>query len=103
MKKLPILGKQSRTKEIKPFKIERDKEEVSFYKTYKWTKTSKNYRKRNPLCVECLEKGRTRKADVVDHIVPIKHGGELLNEENFQSLCHSHHNMKTAKDKKKYL
>lgn len=100
MKKLPTLNSLHR-KSNKRQQAKRTKEEVSFYKTYKWKKTSENYRKRNPLCVKCLDKGRVKKANVVDHIKPIKEGGAGYDEENFQSLCHAHHNKKTKEDLKK--
>ena len=79
----------------------RNPEDVAFYKSYKWTKTSLKFRKLNPLCILCDKEGKTKKADVVDHITPIKEGGEEYNFENLQSLCHKHHNRKTADDLKR--
>ena len=53
----------------------------------------------NPLCVECLNMGRTEPATVVDHIVP--HRGDLAlfwdRRGNWQALCVDHHNRKTGK------
>ena len=95
-----MLGKKIKVKVKKIHEYKRNKEEVSFYKTYKWTQTSKSYRKEHPLCVECAKKGRTKKADVVDHIIPIKEGGLQYDHSNLQSLCHAHHNKKTAQDER---
>jgi len=58
------------------------------------------YLRRNPLCVKCLKEGKTTPVTVVDHIEP--HRGDydkFWNEDNFQSLCESCHNRKTAKGK----
>ena len=66
----------------------------------KWQKTSKRFLKKNPLCSECLKIGRTEPAVVVDHIEP--HRGDMKkfwNKENWQGLCISHHNQKSAKEK----
>jgi 5-methylcytosine-specific restriction protein A len=41
-------------------------------------------------------------ADLVDHIVPISAGGEVLDERNLQSLCNACHAVKTQEDIKKY-
>jgi 5-methylcytosine-specific restriction protein A len=52
----------------------------------------------NPLCVSCLEKGRTTTAQEVDHIIALMKGG--TNEpENLQGLCFSCHDAKTKQDK----
>lgn len=53
------------------------------------------------LCDMCRENGIIAKADVVDHIIEIKDGGEPFDLRNTQSLCHYHHNKKTAKERKK--
>jgi 5-methylcytosine-specific restriction endonuclease McrA len=36
---------------------------------------------------------------VVDHIIPLKDGGEPFSFSNLQSLCHMHHGQKTEQDK----
>lgn len=76
-----------------------------FYHSTRWTRLSRSYRSRNPLCVECLKHGRYVKAQVVDHIEPIrteKGWQERWNESNFQSLCIACHNRKTREDEKKF-
>ena len=57
-----------------------------------WKPFSANYRQRNPFCAACFQKGRLRFCDVVDHKLPIAHGGALLDPDNVWSLCHYHHN-----------
>jgi 5-methylcytosine-specific restriction protein A len=49
-----------------------------------------------PLCVLCLGRERYVQATVVDHVLPIKDGGERFESCNLQSLCVSCHNRKTA-------
>ena len=51
-----------------------------------------------PLCAHCLAEGRTVAATELDHVVPLAHGGELMDESNIQPLCDSHHEAKTARD-----
>lgn len=67
-----------------------------FYKTTAWKKLRLWHLLRNPVCIECREMGQAAPARIVDHIVPIKQGGEALAQDNLQSLCQAHHNRKTA-------
>jgi len=84
-------------KERKPF--ERENSNSSFYNSRKWRKARKAYLDANPLCVNCQAIDVVCVANVVDHIVPINKGGEKFDESNFQSLCSSCHNRKSATDK----
>ncbi len=54
----------------------------------------------NPLCVTCLALGKTTAAWVVDHIIPHKGDTALFwdSDNNWQSLCETHHNQKTARE-----
>jgi len=53
----------------------------------------------HPLCEECKRNGRLTPAVVVDHIIPHKGNRELFwNEKNWQALCKSCHDRKTAKE-----
>lgn len=47
------------------------------------------------LCEDCQADGRTRLADVVDHIVPLAKGGPDT-DDNTRNLCHDHHRARTA-------
>ena len=49
----------------------------------------------HPLCVHCESQGLVTVAVVPDHIVPLWAGG-ADDENNLQSLCREHHNIKTA-------
>lgn len=66
----------------------------------RWSKYSKQFRINNPLCVMCLEKGKLTPAQCVDHIVPVTDKDDPLFWEpsNHQSLCHTDHSLKTAKE-----
>lgn len=55
--------------------------------------------RRNPLCVECEKQGRLVPATVVDHVIPHKGDYEKFwNESNWQALCKSCHDRKTARE-----
>lgn len=55
------------------------------------------YLSKKPLCAHCLEKGIYTPAVVVDHIIPIDGGNDVLfwPEWNHQPLCQACHNQKT--------
>lgn len=75
--------------------------EHDFYQTTEWRKLRAAYRRAHPLCEECLRKGRTEPANVVDHIKEITDGGDPLDWNNLQSLCRACHNRKTAKERQR--
>lgn len=60
-----------------------------------WVKLRKIKLHQDPLCAECLRRGKTASANEVDHIVPLRSGGERLDMANLQSLCKSCHSRKT--------
>lgn len=49
-----------------------------------------------PLCVYCLERGKTAAADVIDHITAMARGGAALDAENRQPLCRMCNAVKAA-------
>jgi 5-methylcytosine-specific restriction enzyme A len=51
------------------------------------------------MCCECRKAGKMITADVVDHVVPLFMGGADA-PSNLQSLCHEHHDAKTAAEAK---
>ncbi len=63
----------------------------------------------NPLCVECLKEGFPAPGNTVDHIKQVNQKdpfdtqngkyGEPLDPDNLQTLCNSHHNKKSAKER----
>lgn len=72
-----------------------------FKKMYnsRWRRRRKQFLQEHPLCEKCKEHGVIKAAVVVDHIVPHK-GDERLfwDESNWQALCKSCHDRKTAKE-----
>lgn len=66
---------------------------------YKWQKASKVFLSHNPLCRHCEKEDKIVLATVVDHVIPHKGDMKLFWDiENWQSLCSSCHNRKTAKE-----
>ena len=63
-----------------------------------WEKYRAQYLKRYPLCVECQKLGLYVPAKIVDHIIPINGGDDVLfwPEWNHQPLCQAHHSQKTT-------
>ncbi len=76
-----------------------------FYDSKQWKDLRQYFITRHPLCKWCDEEGVITKGDVVDHIKEITDGGDSLDINNLQTLCHKHHNQKTnwerAKRRKK--
>lgn len=72
--------------------------EVDFYRSGHWRSVRWAYLCEHPLCAICLGHERYVPATVVDHIVPIKDGGDRFDTANLQSLCVSCHNRKTARE-----
>jgi 5-methylcytosine-specific restriction enzyme A len=68
----------------------------------KWSKVSKEYRTRHPLCADpyALHKGRLVPGDLTDHIIPHRGDPALMWDEanNFQTLCRGCHGVKTARE-----
>lgn len=51
-----------------------------------------------PFCRECAKQGRERKADIVDHIIPLAWGGAEARS-NRQPLCHDCHEVKSQAER----
>lgn len=85
-------------------KHRRDQKAKRFYNSVEWLLVRKQTLIRDHgICQDCLDNKQVTPADVVDHIKPIEHFWELrLTLSNLRSLCHMHHNRKTAEDKRKY-
>ncbi len=67
--------------------------------TATWHKARKRYLAANPICVECEKENIITPANTVDHIIPHRGDKELFwDEDNWQSLCATHHSIKTAKE-----
>ena len=58
------------------------------YNTKRWQSLRIRVLRESPLCVYCNEIGVIQKAEVVDHIVPVREKRDLAFERsNLQSLC----------------
>jgi 5-methylcytosine-specific restriction protein A len=77
----------------------------AFYQSARWHKLSRQFRKANPLCKRCLDKGITEVGEVVDHTIPlevwIQQGGDPYDYTNLQTLSKSCHSIKTKEDRKR--
>ena len=76
----------------------RDDFTKNFYKTPEWRYARKKQLEAHPFCEECLKEGKRTKATMVDHIVPIKQGGDKFAPSNLQSLCWSCHSRKSVEE-----
>ncbi|SEM35130.1 5-methylcytosine-specific restriction enzyme A [Mesobacillus persicus] len=81
----------------------RNQKHVKFYQSKEWKTVRVQALVRDHyLCVKCRGAGIYTKADVVDHIVELQDDFSLRSTlTNLMSLCHKHHNLKTAQEKKK--
>lgn len=57
------------------------------YHSWRWTKLSRAFRERHPLCAECEKQGRITPSQVVDHIIPAEVCDDFWDETNWQALC----------------
>jgi 5-methylcytosine-specific restriction protein A len=72
-----------------------------FYNSRTWRNARKRFLDKNPMCVACDSDEVITPANVVDHIVSITNGGAKLEENNFQAMCTTCHNKKSAKESAK--
>jgi 5-methylcytosine-specific restriction protein A len=63
------------------------------YNTTRWRRYRAHYLAINPLCVQC-----SRAATVVDHVQPVRLGGEFWEPSNHQGLCAACHNSKSGRE-----
>ena len=66
------------------------------YNTTQWRKLRMIILNDEPMCRECKRKA----ASVIDHIKPIRLGGDFWSMENLQPLCTGCHNSKSGKESK---
>ena len=79
-------------------RYQRDRTAQTFYESSQWRNLRRMKLNDSPMCEECRRGGTLVKATMVDHIIPIRQGGEKLDLTNLQSLCHSCHSRKTMKE-----
>jgi len=63
-----------------------------------WVKLQRQVLADEPLCRRCARRGLVTAAELVDHITPIRDGGERLSRSNLQPLCRKCHGTKTGQD-----
>ena len=81
--------RDSDARRVRPFK--------HLYNTRRWRGLSATFRKANPLCKLCSERGLTVASEEVDHIVtPQTNPGLFWSWSNLQALCGACHSAKTA-------
>jgi len=73
--------------------------ERRFYGSPEWKRLRAAHRRNEPLCRECAKAGIDRLGDMVDHIIPIRRGGDPLDDRNLQTLCHPHHDAKRRRER----
>ena len=71
-------------------------EERSFYSSAMWTKVSRLYREKNPLCARCKKVGRVVPVKLVHHSPELREiiamGESPYNEKYLEGLCMRCHN-----------
>ena len=70
------------------------------YQTNEWRAIRRQVLQHEPLCRDCKAKGIVKVANVIDHIKPVRLGGEFWETNNMQPLCTSCHNSKSAYESK---
>jgi 5-methylcytosine-specific restriction protein A len=65
------------------------------YHTAAWRKLRLSVLNAEPLCRKCRSMSKVTPAYLVDHIVPVKQGGEFWDRENLQPLCNDCHEIKS--------
>ena len=65
------------------------------YSSARWKRIRDWHLTHEPLCRACKERGRLEAARIVDHVTPMRRGGDPFDDSNFQSLCRSCHSGKS--------
>lgn len=80
----------------------RNRSSAEFYHSKEWRRKRSNFLIEHPFCEECRSNGRLTKATLVDHIIPIRRGGDPLDDSNLQALCNSCHSRKSILEGSRY-
>lgn len=63
-----------------------------------WYEVAKRFKQANPLCVDCLQQGRTRPAQEIHHVKKVVTHPELrLDWSNLMALCKVCHAIRTRR------
>ena len=76
---------------------------TKFYQSPAWRKLRALKISMNPFCEKCEAKGIVTQAKEIDHIKPIRQGGEPLAMNNLMSMCTPCHAAKSATEKAKEI
>lgn len=68
------------------------------YNSSRWRNYASDLRALFPLCLECIKVKKLNLTDVIDHVIPINHGGSASDIRNHRPLCSVHHNSKRGKE-----
>lgn len=100
MSKVPLI-KSPWANEPAPAQSGRTVVNDDVYNSERWRKVSKQRRStpETMLCEVCKANGRDRFGDCVDHLIPIAQGGDVWDDCNHMTMCHGHHNRKSAKER----
>jgi 5-methylcytosine-specific restriction enzyme A len=71
---------------------------MEFYSSPMWRRVREQQLASEPFCRSCRAAGRMTPADMVDHIKPIKEGGDPYDSANLQSICKSCHGEKQIRE-----
>lgn len=75
---------------------------INPYNTTKWRKLRRHILYEEPFCRMCRKVGRTKEAEHIDHIIPLKRRPDLMfDEDNLQPLCEDCHRDKTGTENRR--
>lgn len=69
-----------------------------YYHTAAWQKLRLSVLMAEPMCRMCKREGRLTAAVLVDHVQPVKQGGEFWDYDNLQPLCNHCHEIKSTRE-----
>lgn len=75
------------------------KERTKLYDSTDWRKARIHQLRKEPLCRICQDLGKVTLATVCDHIIPFRVHGDFFDSSNYQSLCKTCHDRKSAKER----
>jgi len=88
------------SKRSKPRTEREHKHKEPRYHSTAWRKLRLSILQQAPLCVHCEQLGTITLAQMVDHVEPVRLGGDFWDANNLQPLCNSCHAVKSAKEGK---
>ncbi len=79
---------------------EKGKQNSRLYNKTAWSQIRSRELSKQPLCAACLLEGKVSVAEHVDHVFPHRREESKFHRNLFQSLCASHHTLKTQQESK---